>query len=81
MRRKLSNVPVAEGYKLFYICCGNVVQTITVKESSKEVKEQFVKSVRACHEKMPCKSFEKESVDFQDIIYSELQNAKEELNL
>lgn len=66
-------VSIAGGYKLFYIHRGVVLDSLCIKENTQNQREEFIRLARDQQGKAVYQGFDKEWIDFRDIIYSELQ--------
>lgn len=70
-------VRLEEGYKLFYISSGLVMQTRTVPEQGQEQAARFLEEMEKIPFQIPFT--EKECVDYRGIVYAELLDAPESM--
>lgn len=73
-------IPLESGYKLFYVCEGNIHHTGIYRELTKEIKENFIQEARrVSKEVVELYDNEKMRLDFHDILYSEISDLPEDV--
>lgn len=73
----LYTVPLADGYKLYYIHHGLVLCSRSISKDFKKQKQQFLNTIYKKNPEDIISYNEKESVDYRSIVYAELSAADE----
>lgn len=75
----LLKLPTEDGYKLFYVAKGRIIDTLKLPELSEEAIRKFIKNSR-CHpaQHAPEENTEKSFIDFRDVLYSEISDLAED---
>lgn len=75
----LLTLPVPDGFKLFYITCGNIINRRLLAVITDKDLQDFLVQSRLLHSSyIPPYMDEKSSIDFRDVLYSEISDLDEE---
>ncbi|HEY8362503.1 MAG TPA: GIY-YIG nuclease family protein [Tissierellaceae bacterium] len=75
----LLKIPIDKGYKLFFVSNGEIYLKATYTSLIKGDMERFIDFGRALKSSSPYKLNEKPSLDFRDIIYSEIKSLPDDM--
>jgi excinuclease ABC subunit C len=71
----LLKLPVGDGYKMFYVSGGNIINTSIIETITEKEKEVFLKESKAIYKDIKIlPDNEKAQIDFRDILYSEISD-------
>lgn len=74
----LIKLPVGDGYKMFYVSGGNVINTSYREKITEKEKQTFLKASKAIQKNLILPDNEKAGIDFRDVLYSEISDLPEE---
>ncbi len=78
-KKLLLKLPLEEGYKLFYVSKGSIINTRKLPVLSEEMLREFISSSEHLSEEhIQEETSEKSYIDFRDVLYSEIANLPED---
>jgi excinuclease ABC subunit C len=76
----LLKLPIPDGYKLFFVSSGNIINSRITTFPTEELVQEFILESRSRLTAVnPIENNEKSGIDFRDILYSEISSLSEEM--
>jgi excinuclease ABC subunit C len=76
----LLKLPIPEGYKLFFVSCGNIINSRITPELSETAIKTFIRDSKTnVAELCPIADNEKSGIDYRDILYSEISGLPDDM--
>ncbi|MDF2486341.1 MAG: Excinuclease subunit domain protein [Herbinix sp.] len=76
----LLKLPIEQGYKLFFVSKGSIINSIVTDNPDKEIIDGFIaESTSKISAMKPTSDNEKSWIDFRDILYSEISELPDEM--
>lgn len=70
-------VPLADGYKMFYISDGNIILKEKVEANTEDIRCEFAGKAKEVDREVFKERAEKEMLDYRDIVYAEVSQASD----